>query len=800
MSDVQTTLLSLDATYSVSVRNLCEFAAKTGDLDLRFKPTPTAKEGREGHQLVASRRAEGHETEVSLCASYRELRIRGRADGYDPSSNVLEEVKTFRGRIEAIAPNHSGLHWAQLKVYGWLMCRDRELERITLALVYFDVMDQTEHPIYEEFDAQELEAFYNTLCDNFLGWARTEMAHRNSRDTALRETEFPQRPFRPGQRDLASGVYRAALRSKTLLVQAPTGIGKTIGVVYPALRAMPERGIDKIFYLTAKTPGRQVALEALERVKGHRHDFPLRLVELVAKDKSCEHRHLVCHGQSCPLASGFYDRLPAARRFAAQTLWLDQAHLRQVALAHNICPYYLGHEMVRWADVVVGDYNYYFDRSAILYALMLEGGWRVSVLVDEAHNLYARACSMYSETLTQAQAIDLRPKIPPPLRGALDGLLSQWQLLLEGSERDQVDAHWKLLAEVPESWLRSMQNFNGVVGEYINERPGEAHGEFLNLYFQTVGFAELAGAFGEHSLCELDRDALAGLLPSASNDTPIVAIEQSSRQLALMQSEPYDDDVAGSLTLRNIVPAPFITKRITAADSLVMFSATLNPADYYINLLGLPQETWILDIPCPFEPEQLRVIVKPISTRRDDRLDSLDDLVVAMANQYTDQPGNYLAFFGSFEYMAMAQRRLEALYPHVRVWVQNREMSESSRHAYLQKFEVESQGIGFAVLGGVFGEGVDLPGRRLIGAFVATLGLPQFDAVNKVICERMQTRFGSGYDYTYLFPGIQKVVQAAGRVIRTQSDTGTVMLLDDRYQEYRYRKLLPAWWRIGIDC
>ena len=178
----------------------------------------------------------------------------------------------------------------------------------------------------------------------------------------------------------------------------------------------------------------------------------------------------------------------------------------------------------------------------------------------------------------------------------------------------------------------------------------------------------------------------------------------------------------------------------------------------------------------------------------------MNDLVVDMANQYTDQPGNYLAFFGSFEYMAMAQRRLEALYPHVRVWVQNREMSESSRHAYLQKFEVESQGIGFAVLGGVFGEGVDLPGRRLIGAFVATLGLPQFDAVNKVICERMQTRFGSGYDYTYLFPGIQKVVQAAGRVIRTQSDTGTVMLLDDRYQEYRYRKLLPAWWRIGIDC
>ena len=424
MTEVQLKPMSLNATYSVSVRNLCEFAAKTGDLDLRFKPAPTAKEGREGHQLVASRRGEGHEAEVSLCGSYEELRIRGRADGYDAYSNVLEEVKTFRGNIEAIAPNHSALHWAQLKVYGWLMCQDRALKHITLSLVYFDVVEQTEHPIHEDFEALELKDFYNSLCRTFVAWARTEMAHRNSRDSALRDTQFPQLPFRPGQRDLASGVYKAALQSKTLLAQAPTGIGKTIGVVYPALRAMPERGIDKIFYLTAKTPGRQVALEGLQKVTASRDSFPLRVVELVAKVKSCEHKDLVCHGQSCPLASGFYDRLPAARRTAAKTLWLGQAELREVALAHTICPYYLGHEMVRWADVVVGDYNYYFDRNAMLYALAQEGNWRVSVLIDEAHNLYSRACSMFSETLTQAQAIGLRSQIPKALRGALGSVLT----------------------------------------------------------------------------------------------------------------------------------------------------------------------------------------------------------------------------------------------------------------------------------------------------------------------------------------------------------------------------------------
>jgi len=522
----------------------------------------------------------------------------------------------------------------------------------------------------------------------------------------------------------------------------------------------------------------------------------------VAKNKSCEHPDLVCHGQSCPLASGFYDRLPAARRAATQRLTLGQTDLRDVALAHNICPYYLGHEMVRWADVVVGDYNYYFDRSAMLYALAQEGNWRVSVLVDEAHNLYARACSMYSETLTQAQAINVRSQIPLTLRGALDALLDQWQLLLQESAPDHAHAQWRLLDELPENWLRSLHNFNSAVGEYINERPGEAHGEFLNFYFQTGGFAELAAAFGEHSFCELDREALVQSPPSG-NDVTMGAIAPSSRQLALVQSALDDDDVAddaaGSLTLRNLVPAHFIAKRIAAADSLVMFSATLNPAEYYVDLLGLPRETLIMDIPCPFDPEQLSVIVKPISTRRDDRLNSLDQLVQAIASQYTAQPGNYLAFFGSFDYMEMAQRRLQELCPYLPMWAQDREMVEASRHAYLKRFEAEGQGIGFAVLGGVFGEGVDLPGRRLIGAFVATLGLPQFDAVNKSISERMQTRFGKGYEYTYLFPGIQKVIQAAGRVIRTPSDTGTVMLLDDRYQEHRYRKLLPAWWRIRIQ-
>ena len=775
------------ATYTVAVRSLCAFVAKAGDLDLRFTPSPTAQQGREGHALVARRRGPGYEAEVSLAGDHKELHVRGRADGFDPQRCVLEEVKTFRGEVASIAPNHQALSWAQLKVYGALMCRARSLPRITLSLVYLDVVTQVEHPLYEECSASELEAFFGTLCEHFLVWARQELAHRNARDAALQNLEFPQKPFRSGQRGLAAGVYRACLQSHTLLVQAPTGIGKTIGTVFPALRAMPLRGTDKLFFLTAKTPGRQVALEALHKVVQSDRQFPLRVVELVAKDKTCEHKDKACHGQSCPLAQGFYDRLPVAREAAAQERWLDQAALRSVAREHRVCPYYLSHEMLRWADVVVGDYNYYFDRSAMLYALTVESAWRVSVLVDEAHNLYGRACAMYSAQLTHAQAVAVRPEVPAVLRPRVDELLNQWQVALAESARRDPAQPWALLPEVPEAWSRALQRFNSAVSEYLIDRPTEAHGALLPFYFSTLSFAGLAELFGEHSLCELD---VAAQGVEALNFAP-----PQELQITLSDATfAVDASNAGSLTLRNIVPAPHLAARMLAADSMVLFSATLNPADYYIHLLGLPEATTLLDVPSPFKPEQLQVSVLPVSTHRAARAQTLDAMVDAMAARFQQHSGNYIAFFSSFEYLEMACARLQSRWPGIPAWPQARQMDEASRQAWLDQFQASGQGIGFAVLGGIFGEGIDLPGKRLIGAFIATLGLPQFDEVNQAIAQRMEARFGRGYDYTYLYPGLQKVVQAAGRVIRTESDEGSLLLMDRRYLEARYRGVLPAAW------
>ena len=785
---------SATAFYTVSVRNLCAFAAKCGDLDLRFTPSPTAQQGRLGHQRVAQRRGPGYETELSLEGVVRGLRVRGRADGFDPDSHTLDEVKTFRGAVEAIAPQHQLLHWAQAKAYGALICTSRGLRELTLRLVYFDVVAQTEHPLTQRCRADELQQFLDDLCLRFVHWARQEQAHRSARDAALAQLEFPQLPFRPGQRALAGAVYRACLQSRVLLAQAPTGIGKTIGTLYPALRAMPVRGSDKLFFLTAKTPGRQVALDAMRPLRdacGPGPDgSPLRVLELVAKEKSCEHPDKSCHPDSCPLARGFYDRLAVARQNAARHAWLDQQALRTLALAQGICPYYLGHEMLRWSDVVVADYNYFFDRSAMLHAMTVENQWRVTVLVDEAHNLVPRARSMYSAELSHAETLAVRAGVPGALRARVDGLLDQWQLLHDGQLREAPQQTWAALDAVPPAWLRALQALCSALGEHVNDRPGEADKPVLGFYFRALAFATLADMFAEHSLCEFDRSEVRAM----HSDAAAAALSQSR-----LDADGFDlpPNAAGRLNLRNIVPGPFLSQRMRTADAVVLFSATLNPQHYYSALLGLPEDTAWIDVPSPFAASQLQVRVVPVSTRQGDRAASLDTLVAAMAQQFTRQPGNYLAYFSSFDYMEQACERMGQLHAHIPVWAQARQMDESARRMFLQRFDAAGRGIAFAVLGGVFGEGVDLPGTRLIGAFVATLGLPQFDAVNEVIRERMQAMFGQGYDYTYVYPGLQKVVQAAGRVIRTESDTGCVLLLDERYLQARYRALLPSWWNLA---
>lgn len=401
--------------YTVAVRELCEFAAKRGDLDLRFTPSPTAQQGIDGHQFVAARRGAAYRAEVALTGDYEELVVRGRADGYDTERQVLEEIKTVKVPRSAAAPvedlaagvpaNHRALHWAQAKVYGWLLCQRFGLDALTVSVVYLDVHSQRETASAEQHSAAALKEFFDALCERFLGWARRELDHRQRRDAALADLRFPHASFRCGQRTLAENVFRAARLARCLLAQAPTGLGKTLGTIFPLLKACATQELDKLFFLTAKASGKAQALAAIDTLRRSAPDMPLRVIELVARETSCEHPDKSCHGESCPLASGFYDRLPEARSAAVAqgaSTPLSAHALRDLARMHTVCPYYLMQELVRWSDVVVADYNYFFDSNALLHRLTAANQWRVAVLVDEAHNLIDRARAMYSAELRQA--------------------------------------------------------------------------------------------------------------------------------------------------------------------------------------------------------------------------------------------------------------------------------------------------------------------------------------------------------------------------------------------------------------
>jgi DNA excision repair protein ERCC-2 len=420
--------------------------------------------------------------------------------------------------------------------------------------------------------------------------------------------------------------------------------------------------------------------------------------------------------------------------------------------------------MARWSDVIVGDYNYYFDTHAMLYSLAESKEWRVGVLVDEAHNLVERARAMYSATLDEARFRSLRRTAPPSLKRPFDRIAREWKTI-SSEQASDYDVH----AALPGRFIEALENMIGAVTELVGEQPTGLDHETLRFYFDAMHFVRIAERFDTHTLFDTT------LSPHAATRHNTV------------------------LCLRNRVPGPHLKSRFARAHSVALFSATLTPMHFYGDMLGLPDTCLQVDVESPFHADQLQVrAVANVSTRFRDREESVPRLVDLIAAQYRRAPGNYLSFFSSFDYLDQVANALLREHPDIAVWTQSRSMSEADQQAFLARFTQTGRGIGFAVLGGSFGEGIDLTGTRLVGAFIATLGLPQLNPVNQQMKAHMDEKFGAGFDYTYLFPGLQKVVQAAGRVIRGQTDRGVLYLIDDRFARADVRRLLPAWWRVEI--
>lgn len=747
--------------YRVAVRSLCDFAARSGDLDLRFTPVPSARQGMDGHAAVYRNRSDTYRSELSLCYEWKELEVRGRADGYDSKTHCLEEIKTYRGQVPSVPANQKALHWAQLKLYGAMLCHEQDCDWVDLAMVYFHIDSHKETREQQRFERPELSAFFQDLAGRFLLWAQQEAKHRCLIVQASRELQFPYVRFRPGQRDFSVQTFRHIRDAQPLLAQAPTGIGKTLAVLFPALKAVHSADLHKVFYLTAKNSGRQTALDSMRRLNGG-STRRWRVLELRAREKACVYPDKACHGESCPLARGFYDRLPLARQAAVNQVELDEYHLRQIADAHSVCPYYLQQEMIRWADVLVGDYNHYFDAAAILHSQSVALEWRVAVLIDEAHNLLDRARSMYSANLSEKALLSARKHAPATVKRSL----TQLHRAMRDSMAEQATGT---------SYSRSMatelqqicQNVAARVGAYVADHPLENSHPLLVFYFDLVFFTYLTEQFNTHSLLEYSQQA---------------------------------DHQNFNIAIRNVIPAAFLQDRYADAHGCILFSATLSPPGFYRDLLGMPANCRWTHIPSPFKPEQLRVHLCPLSTRYADRQSSLDEICHLVGEQYARHAGNYLLFTSSFEYLRQIAIGLTGRYPHMPLWIQEPRMSSEQRQQFLDNFTEQGQGLGLAVLGGTFSEGVDLPGKRLIGAFIATLGLPQYNDWNEAVMKSMSTVFGPGlaYEYAYLYPGLRKVVQAAGRVIRSESDEGVLYLLDDRYAQSRIKKLLPTWWKVAV--
>jgi DNA excision repair protein ERCC-2 len=491
----------------------------------------------------------------------------------------------------------------------------------------------------------------------------------------------------------------------------------------------------------------------------------LRTLELTAQEKSCLEPDKKCNGESCPYALDFYTKLESARQSAYERPILDKQALNQLAQRFIICPFYLSMEMARWVDVVVADVNYFFDGTPLLLGLTQQFEWKPALLVDESHNLIDRGRAMYTAEFNRADLIAAKKNAPQVIKKSLEKINKAWLALVKTIPAELTD--YADLMVLPEKLGFALEEFTTTYIEFLQQHPDHPvqDGIVQEIFFAALNYQRIAEIFDE-DFC-VDMQAIG-----------------SKAEL---------------LTLRNLIPASQLAARLAFAHCACFFSATLHPAHFYQTLLGLPEDTVLITVPSPFAAKQLLVkVATSLSTRFKDRASAIEPLCNIIVEQLQAAPGNALVFFSSYQFLQQAEMQIRQQLSQMdyHIIVQSRRMSEQDRDAFIAQFNQQNNLLGLAVLGGAFSEGIDLAGDALKGAFIATLGLPQVNPINEHLREVMQKKFGQGYDFTYTYPGIQKVIQAAGRVIRKKSDSGYLWLLDQRFSRSEIKALLPEWWEI----
>ncbi len=792
--------------YSVRVRELVEFVLRRGDLrgERDFVGSDRALAGTRGHQRLQRSRPAGYQKEVSLTIDFETdefvLRIRGRLDGLlaSPEGVLLEEIKTVQGAWDHTA---DPLHWAQAKCYGFILARDQALPQIVIQLAYVELETGKVTEFRERFSFDELSNFFERTTAVYLDWIRDLHRWRALRDRALQTLAFPFAEYRPGRRELAVAAWRALADGGRLFLEAPTGIGKTISVLFPALKAMGEGKVERIFYLTARTVGRTTAEQALADLR--KGGLAARCVTLTAKEKVCVLDGRPCDPETCPMALGYYDRCRPAMRDALDRAEMTRAVLEAVGREHQVCPFALSLDVSLWADVVICDYNYVFDPTVYLRRYFAEDAGGCAVLVDEAHNLVDRAREMFSAELESREIRDAGRMIKqaaPRCARALAKLNAALGKLC-GPAPPHAEAF-----KSADSTLELNFHSNPPTGKAIDEPGGNRETPPTE-----------AGS-NVHTRRELPLDLLP-LVEAALKETEswLARNQPAEFRETLLQlyfrlhsfrrtAELYDEHYA---TI--IEPLPSVRVRLFCLDpsvllgqtlkrcwAAVFFSATLTPIGYYRALLGGTPGDRVVRLPSPFPAGNLAVFIQDrIQTHFRARAGTLGDVAQAIRALVSGRDGNYLVFLPSYQYLAGLRERFQALCPEITILAQGPGMTEPERDAFLAAFAAERGDtlVGFAVLGGIFGEGIDLTGERLIGAVIVGVGLPQLCVERDLIRDYFQVQTGAGFDYAYTFPGMNRVLQAIGRVIRSETDCGVALLIDTRFAESRYRRLFPEWWQ-----
>lgn len=766
--------MTIEKEIRISVRDLVEHTYRSGDLDSRFVGMSKAIEGVRLHQKIQGLRKdeaadEGgiylKEVSISKEIDFRDLRfiISGRIDGLIENSQgiTIEEIKTTSRPLENINEDTYLVHWAQVKCYAYMYAIEQKIKAVNIQLTYYNV-DRVEQKVFiKPVVIEELEGHFMEVLEKYYSWAYATHEWIELRDATIKKIGFPYKEYRKNQRKLAVAVYKTITSSKRIFIQAPTGTGKTISALFPAIKALGEGNADKIFYLTAKTITRQVALDAIFRM--WENGLRVKAIVLTAKDKICFKEESNCNPEYCEYARGYFDKVNLVLKevFGKEGI-ITREIVEEYAKRYVVCPFELSLDLSYWMDCIICDYNYVFDPRASLKRFFSERDSNYVLLIDEAHNLVDRAREMFSAELYKKPFLEakrlMKDKVP-----SISKAVGRINTILLAIKKKSEGKNCCIAKEELKELYPALGTFISIAEEWLgSNNEVQGHKEVLELYFEAISFMRIYEIFDERY-------------------TAYVELSGSDVWLKLFCLDP--SKLLGE-----------ITGKVKAS---VFYSATLTPLHYFKDILGGSEQDYNIKLASPFEDSNLSLtIVQNVSTKYINRENSLNDVADYIKTVVDGRKGNYLVFFPSYKYMNEVYMLFVTKYPKVEAILQQPAMQEEEKENFLLSFQQDSDStlVGFAVMGGMFSEGIDLVGERLIGAVIVGVGLPQVCFERDIIMEFFKNKNRMGFEYAYMYPGMNKVMQAAGRVIRSELDRGVVLLIDERFDSRRYTGMFPQEW------